>query len=85
VITSITVSARIPPGGRATDLYTVVKNGVDTDLTTSLTGSALKNVVRDISIPLSADDSLGVKVVTDTASMACDVSVVLELCASDNL
>ncbi len=77
-MTSIGVQATAGPGGILVDHFTVRKNGVDTTLTVSLTGSAVGNSLGGQAISFAAGDLLSVKIVTATLSADSDPMVTVE-------
>jgi hypothetical protein len=66
------VNCRVGPGAARTDVWTVRKNGVNTTITTSITGAALSN--SDFAHPLSvvAGDLISIQLVTAVSSSIQD-------------
>lgn len=77
-VVRIRVLSRVGNGAAHTDTYTVTKNGADTTLSIALTDSASgTSTVNPVS--LAAGDWIGVKVVTDAATVGEDVRVQLQI------
>lgn len=73
------VRARIAPGGTNSDVYTIRKNGIDTILFTSLTGTSVTSSNTTKSIIFNAGDDLSLKLVTGLTSASADITVTVEL------
>lgn len=72
------IRAKTGPGGSKTDTFTLRKNGVDTDLTVGLTGSATSaNVTANVDF--SAGDDLSIRVDTALLTASDDVIITLGL------
>ena len=65
-------------GAAHTDVYTVVKNGVDTTMTFSVTNASVGSTTTN-PVSLVAGDTVGIKVVTDAATAAADVIAMLKI------
>ncbi|PHC50865.1 hypothetical protein COF54_22445 [Bacillus toyonensis] len=79
VIKSLAIQALTGPGGTNTVTLTIRKNGVDTPLTVSLTGTQTSNVNNDISVTFLAGDRISLKVTTGGASATTDTVAQVEI------
>lgn len=75
LVLSLSLRARIAPGGVDSCTVTVRKNGVATALTVTITGATLAAVTDNLSVAFAAGDDLSVQVVD--AGSTQDVMVVL--------
>lgn len=64
IIKSLSIRSLTGPGGSVTDTWVVRKNGVNTPLTISLTGTQTSNINNNNSVTFQAGDSLSVAVLT---------------------
>lgn len=80
VVKSLSVRAITAPGAAKTDTWTVRKNGVDTLLTTSLSGAAqVNNADLTNSVSFASGDDLSLKLVTALNTGTTEAIVVIEL------
>ncbi|OHD19802.1 MAG: hypothetical protein A2Y38_22360 [Spirochaetes bacterium GWB1_59_5] len=79
VIKTLSVRATAAPGAGKNTVFTVRKNGVDTILTATLSGTAL--TVEDLthSVAFASGDSISVSEVNDAGSVVSDVVVTVEI------
>lgn len=75
---NISVRALTGPGVGKTDTFTVRRNGIDTALAVSLTGTGTQAVNEAVSVAFTKGQSLSVKVVTASATATSDVVVTIE-------
>ncbi len=73
------VRARVGPGGAVSDVYTVRKNGADTSLVSTITGSATTASMTNVSVTYSADDDFSLKLVTGAGSVEADMIITCEV------
>lgn len=74
---TITVRAKSPPGSGKTDTWTLRKNGVDTIMVVTLSGSETFSSNSN-SVSFSAGDDLSLKIVTATATATSDMLVIID-------
>jgi len=80
VVKSLSVRAITAPGAAKTDTWTVRKNGIDTLLTTSLSGAAqVNNADLTNSVSFASGDDLSLKLVTALNTGTTEAIVVIEL------
>ncbi|MEH7595541.1 hypothetical protein [Bacillus toyonensis] len=79
VIKSLAIQALTGPGGTNTVTLTIRKNGVDTPLTVSLTGTQTSNINNDISVTFLAGDRISLKVTTGGANTTTDTVAQVEI------
>lgn len=79
VIKSLSVRARVGPGGTNIDTWTIRKNGVDTPLVVSLTGAQTSNITNNISTTFQAGDSISLKVTVSTLSAIADTVIQVDI------
>ncbi|PEF60673.1 hypothetical protein [Bacillus cereus] len=79
VIKSLGVRALSGPGGTNINTWTIRKNGVDTLLTVSLTGTQVSNVNSGSSVSFQAGDSISLKVVTSATTAITDTVVQVDV------
>jgi hypothetical protein len=72
VVKALSVRSLTGPGGTVTDTWTIRKNGVDTVLTVSLTGSQTSNINSTNAITFQAGDTISLKVVTGSGTATTD-------------
>lgn len=77
LLKEISVRAGTPPGGASVDTFTIRKNGVDTIMTTTLTGPQDTAVRNDVSVGFAAGDDVSVQVSTMAGSATADLLIVL--------
>ncbi|MGN4719157.1 hypothetical protein ACTFQ7_25795 [Bacillus cereus group sp. MYBK226-2] len=75
VVKSLSVRARVGPGGTNTDTWTIRKNGVDTPLAVSLTGAQTSNITNNISTTFQAGDSISLKITVSTLRTIADTVI----------
>ncbi|PHE53503.1 hypothetical protein COF68_33935, partial [Bacillus toyonensis] len=73
------IQALTGPGGTNTVTLTIRKNGVDTPLTVSLTGTQTSNINNDISVTFLAGDRISLKVTTGGANTTTDTVAQVEI------
>lgn len=66
------IASRVGNGVGHSDVYTVVKNGVDTTMTKTIANASSGSTTVN-PVTLAAGDTIGIKVVTDAATAANDV------------
>ncbi|TEA45020.1 hypothetical protein EZE46_29815 [Bacillus sp. BH2] len=79
VVKSLSVRARVGPGGTNTDTWTIRKNGVDTPLAVSLTGAQTSNITNNISTTFQAGDSISLKITVSTLSTIADTVIQVDI------
>ncbi|MFB2549126.1 hypothetical protein ACTFRO_27110 [Bacillus cereus group sp. MYBK163-2] len=79
VVKSLSVRARVVPGGTNTDTWTIRKNGVDTPLAVSLTGAQTSNITNNISTTFQAGDSISLKITVSTLSTIADTVIQVDI------
>ncbi|MGN4267819.1 hypothetical protein ACTFNM_01915 [Bacillus cereus group sp. BCN115] len=79
VVKSLSIRARVGPGGTNTDTWTIRKNGVDTPLVVSLTGAQTSNITNNISTTFQAGDSISLKVTVSTLSAITDTVIQVDI------
>ncbi|MGE7904737.1 hypothetical protein ACQKNS_10125 [Peribacillus sp. NPDC094092] len=72
LLKALDVRAVIGPGTSNTDTWTIRKNGVDTPLTVSLSGSQTSNINNNVSVSFQAGDNLSLKVTTSSGTAVSD-------------
>ncbi|MED3995544.1 hypothetical protein P4647_12895 [Peribacillus frigoritolerans] len=72
LLKALGVRAVIGPGTSNTDTWTIRKNGIDTPLTVSLTGSQTSTINNNVSVSFQAGDNLSLKVTTSSGSAVSD-------------
>ncbi len=78
IVKSLVVRARISPGVGKTDTWTIRKNGVDTLLTVSLTGTETFKNSNTVSITFNALDTISLKVVIASNSLTTDTQIQID-------
>lgn len=79
IIKSLTVRSRLPPGVGNTDVYTLRKNGVNTPLAVSLSGTNTSAQILTVSVSFAANDDLSISAVTGASSASTDIIIVAEI------
>lgn len=79
VIKSLNVRSLIGPGIGLTSTWTIRKNGLDTPLTVSMTGTQTSNINEDVSVNFEAGDSISLKVTISLLSTTTDTVVQVEI------
>ncbi|MFZ5953502.1 MAG: hypothetical protein ACOYT8_00200 [Candidatus Dependentiae bacterium] len=79
LVKSIDVRAVTAPGVGNTDTFTVRKNGVDTVLSVSLSGTNTSAINNSVSVAFNPGDSISVKVVRGAGSATANTVVQIEL------
>ncbi|WP_342602885.1 hypothetical protein [Peribacillus sp. FSL E2-0159] len=69
---ALNVRSVIGPGTSNTDTWTIRKNGIDTPLTVSLTGSQTSTINNNVSVSFQAGDNLSLKVTTSAGTAVSD-------------
>lgn len=72
LLKALSLRAVIGPGTSNTDTWTIRKNGIDTPLTVSLTGSQTSTINNNVSVSFQAGDSLSLKVTTSSGTAVSD-------------
>lgn len=72
VVTQLRIVMETANGPAHTDIFTVVKNGVDTTMTLSITNGSSGSTVTN-PVTLAAGDRIGIKAVTDAATAGANV------------
>ena len=78
-IRNLYINARVAPGSSISDVYTVRKNGVNTTLTATLTGTNTQTTNVANVITFNSGDQLSLMLVTGTGSIQADTTVTLEI------
>lgn len=79
VVKAVAIRSITGPGGAVTDTWTVRKNGVDTGLTVTLTGSQTSNVNSTTSVNFAAGDTISLKVVTGGGTATTDTVIQVDI------
>jgi hypothetical protein len=79
LIKSLSIRALTGPGGTRTDTWTIQKNGIDTPLTVSLTGSQVSNINDSISVSFQPGDTITLKVTTSSTTSTTDSIVQVDV------
>lgn len=79
IVKSISVRARVAPGVGVSDVFTLRKNGVDTAITATLSGTNTSALTTNTSVSFAANDDLSMKIVTGASSATNDVIIIVEL------
>jgi hypothetical protein len=79
---ALNVRAVIGPGTSNTDTWTIRKNGIDTPLTVSLTGSQTSTINNNVSVSFQAGDNLSLKVTTSAGSSVSDTVLQVDVFSS---
>jgi len=79
LIKNMYIRCRVAPGGVVVDTFTVRKNGVDTSVAVSVTGTATTSSLTNTSVTFAAGDDLSIKLVTGSGSNQNDIVVTIEI------
>ncbi len=79
LIKSLNVRAQFPPGGSVSDTWTVMRNGVATPLTVSLTGSQNTNINDTVSVHYDLGDDIALMLNRAPTSGTIDVILIMDL------
>lgn len=79
LIKSLSVRAQFPPGNGITDTWTVVRNGVDTPLTVTLTGLQNTNINNSISVHYDLGDDISLKLNRAPTSGTLDIIAIMDI------
>ncbi|WP_420973732.1 hypothetical protein [Bacillus thuringiensis] len=79
VIKSLGIRALSGPGGTNINTWTIRKNGSDTSLAVSLTGTQVSNINSSVSVSFQAGDSISLKVVTSATTAITDTVVQVDV------
>lgn len=79
IIKSLSVRSLTGPGGSITDTWIIRKNGVNTSLTISLTGTQTSNINNNSSVTFQPGDSLSLAVVTGGNTAITDSVVQVDI------
>lgn len=79
IIKSLSIRSLTGPGGSIVDTWVVRKNGVNTPLTISLTGTQTSNINNNSSVTFQAGDSLSLAVTTGGNSGTTDTVVQVDI------
>ncbi|MEK3886682.1 hypothetical protein [Bacillus sp. FSL K6-3431] len=79
LLKALNVRAVIGPGTSNTDTWTIRKNGIDTPLTVSLTGTQISNNNNNVSVSFQAGDSLSLKVTTSAGTAISDTVIQVDV------
>ncbi|MED4687593.1 hypothetical protein P9593_02435 [Peribacillus frigoritolerans] len=72
LLKALSLRAVTGPGISNTDTWTIRKNGIDTPLTVSLTGSQTSTINNNVSVSFQAGDNLSLKVTTNSGTAVSD-------------
>ncbi|HLF95295.1 MAG TPA: hypothetical protein VJB14_17645 [Planctomycetota bacterium] len=76
---SLTVTATTAPGAGKTDTFTLRKNGIDTGLALSISGTATTATFDSVSVDFLSTDKYSMKLVTDAGSGLANPVLMLEM------
>nr|WP_259455522.1 hypothetical protein [Bacillus sp. PK3_68] len=79
LLKSLSIRSLTGPGAGNTDIWTVRRNGVDTLLAVSLTGTQTANINNAASVSFQAGDSLSLKVTTSAATTVTDTVIQVDV------
>lgn len=72
LLKALSLRAVTAPGISNTDTWTIRKNGIDTPLTVSLTGSQTSTINNNVSVSFQAGDNPSLKVTTSSGTAVSD-------------
>ncbi|MCH5586682.1 hypothetical protein MK805_17250 [Shimazuella sp. AN120528] len=79
VVKSLNVRAITGPGVGNTDTWTIRRNGVDTPLTVTLTGTQTANIDNNTSVTFLAGDTISLKVLTAATTSTTDSVIQVDI------
>ncbi|MGE7184197.1 hypothetical protein ACQKKK_09375 [Peribacillus sp. NPDC006672] len=79
IIKSLSVRLLTGPGTSSTDTWTVRKNGVNTPLTLSITGTQTAGINNNVSVTFQAGDSLSLEVTTGGVTNTTDSVIQVDI------
>jgi hypothetical protein len=79
IVKKLNIRSLVSPGLGTTVNWTVRKNGADTSLTASMSGSQISTINNDVSVTYEAGDTLSLKVSTALVSTIADTVVQVDI------